>query len=176
RGSYSPMKRMRWAIVGDSRVRQIFTSMAYLLKDTKVFYTMQEPLEHKNLSGLLPELLPRLFTETIWWDMELVPADAPLLINYYWDPNLSRLPGMIQKWLTDKNTAPHFLLTETGLHYMVNGQKTYVKYGPEVASRGFRDKIKELLPLLTQLSEETITVVQMIDHVLARYVPKEHKK
>ncbi|CAL4061188.1 unnamed protein product [Meganyctiphanes norvegica] len=159
-GEHPSQDRLYWAIVGDSRLRQILTSTVVLLNGTNL---------KCNIRGVwkdIQECLPKLIQEKIHEDIIVISEDAPITITFFWDPHLKRLPNLVETWLRQNEAAPQFLLTSTGLHYMVRTSRIYTHYGPWEASRGFAYNLEVVGPALTRLAPHTRVAVQMVDHVL----------
>ncbi|CAL4179466.1 unnamed protein product, partial [Meganyctiphanes norvegica] len=145
--------RLSIAIVGDSRSRQFFVSLAHLLKDTNLTYYCQ------GKSGNIRDFISVLFAEPFHNTIRLVSNDAPLTITFYWDPFLTTsLPKLLKQWLADPATRPHLLHIGTGVHYLERAK--------EEVFDSFEKNWRNLLLALSALSNTTHTIVKMTDHVL----------
>ncbi|CAL4158429.1 unnamed protein product, partial [Meganyctiphanes norvegica] len=156
--SGGPVESSRFsiAIVGDSRTRQIFNSLAHLLKDTNMTYF------YKGKTGNIREIVPRLFDIHFHTNIRLVSHEIPLNITYYWDPLLDNwLPKLLKTWQKYPGTQPHLLQIGAGVHYLVFERKK--------AYTLFAQLWRKLLPSLSALANTTHTIVKMMDHVLVKY-------
>ncbi|CAL4146067.1 unnamed protein product, partial [Meganyctiphanes norvegica] len=150
--------RLSIVLVGDSRTRQIFTSLAHLLIDTNMTYS----IEKEGKSGELRDLVPLLFVFKYHDNIRLVSRDSPLNITFYHDPLLeSWLPKLLKQWVAHPDTRPHLLQIGSGVHYLV--------FKGEKAFKMFSKKWSGLLPSLRALANNTHAIVKIVDHVLVEY-------
>ncbi|XP_042860107.1 uncharacterized protein LOC122245976 [Penaeus japonicus] len=155
---------LHWVLVGDSRMRQLFTDLAARLSPARALYRVMDLKSGKWKPS--KNLLPLLLGETgpLHSNAEVYLPDAPLRITFYWDPVLEYLPGLLRGW-GDTAPLPSILVVNSGLHWIVESAEAFATGGRGVAAAPFSRAISRLVPELDRLSADTPVVFQLIDHV-----------
>nr|XP_045594396.1 N-acetylneuraminate 9-O-acetyltransferase-like [Procambarus clarkii] len=161
-----------WAIVGDSRMRQVFSALVTRLTSPGLKY--RKPSTEGRWRSA-HELADNLRIGKLHEDIEVYHMDVPLRIIFHWDPLLTLLPKLIHQWTNNEKQRPTLLLLGTGLHWMRSTLHTYRAAGPHAAMDKFKQHMDALLPQLVSFAESTYTIMQLQDYIQELHIFKKYK-
>nr|XP_027212796.1 uncharacterized protein LOC113805925 [Penaeus vannamei]XP_027212797.1 uncharacterized protein LOC113805925 [Penaeus vannamei] len=174
-GSGAPQQGFRewaWVVAGDSRMRQIFSALVTRLSSPRLKY--KKPSTRGKWRSV-HELLEPLRIGKLHEDIELYHMDLPLRLLFFWDPQLLRMPKMVQEWTSYNSTPPSLLLLGTSLHWMKHNLDKYRTSGPEAAMEDFQEHMKTLISQLDQLSPFSNVVIQLQDHIQESHIFSDYQ-
>ncbi|XP_063588820.1 uncharacterized protein LOC134765963 [Penaeus indicus] len=161
-----------WVVAGDSRMRQIFSALVTRLSSPRLKY--KKPSTRGKWRSV-HELLEPLRIGKLHEDIELYHMDLPLRLLFFWDPQLLRMPKMVQEWTSYNSTPPSLLVLGTSLHWMKGNLDKYRASGPEAAMEDFQEHMKTFIPQLDQLAASSHIVIQLQDHIQESHIYSEYQ-
>ncbi|KAK3872240.1 hypothetical protein Pcinc_022667 [Petrolisthes cinctipes] len=107
RDNVFPPRPWVWVVVGDSRVRQVFSALITRINSPRLKY-------NKPSTGgkwrRVHELAENLRIGKLHEDIEVYHEDVPWNLTFIWDPRLTRLPKLLQRWTLNPQHRPTLLL------------------------------------------------------------------
>ncbi|XP_066981626.1 uncharacterized protein [Macrobrachium rosenbergii] len=154
--------RIMWVIIGDSRVRQIFSALVSLLGGPRLKYKKPSTLGKWRSSH---ELTETLRIGKLHEDIEVSDIDHFVSLKFYWDPTLQRLPKLLEYWKSNESDRPSVLLIGSGLHWMKQSTHIYQTSGLQSAAESFQKHMEKLYPQIINIADSTDTIIQLLDPI-----------
>ncbi|XP_071536655.1 uncharacterized protein [Panulirus ornatus] len=169
---YGKIKGWLWAIVGDSRMRQVFSALVTKLSSPRLKY--KKPSTGGKWRSV-HELTENLRIGTLHEDIEVYHMDLPIQLIFHWDPLLLKLPQLLDQWTNNEKRRPTLLLFGSGLHWMRATLPTYHSAGPNAALEKFQQQVESFLPQLLNFAKSTYTIIQLLDHIQESHIFKKYQ-
>ncbi|XP_064083805.1 uncharacterized protein LOC135199576 [Macrobrachium nipponense] len=164
--------RIMWVMIGDSRVRQIFSALVSLLSGPRLKYKKPSTLGKWRSSH---ELTESLRIGKLHEDIEVCHIDYFVNLKFYWDPTLQRLPKLLKYWTPNESDRPSVLLIGSGLHWMRQSTHTYHTSGLQSAAESFRMHMEKLHSQLISIAGSMNTIIQLLDPIQETVIFPKYK-
>ncbi|KAK8405206.1 hypothetical protein O3P69_001639 [Scylla paramamosain] len=162
---------LTWVMVGDSRVRQVFSALVTRLSSPRLHYRKPSTMGKWRS---IHELTENLRIGKLHENIEVHHLDFPLRLLFYWDPLLTLLPKLLSQWVDNIQPHPALLVIGSGLHWMKNAASPKSFESPASAFDRFRQHMTSLLPLLAQQAKSTHIILLLQDHVQESQIFKKY--
>ncbi|XP_068250662.1 N-acetylneuraminate 9-O-acetyltransferase-like [Palaemon carinicauda] len=155
-------KRTTWVLIGDSRVRQIFSAFVSLLSGPRLKYKKPSTLGKWRS---IHELTESLRIGKLHEDIEVNHLDYFVNLKFYWDPKLQRLPKLLKEWASNESDRPFVVFLGSGLHWMRQSIHAYHTSGLQSAASSFQMHMEKLYPQIENIASSINTIIQLLDPV-----------
>ncbi|XP_076030243.1 uncharacterized protein LOC143018611 isoform X2 [Oratosquilla oratoria] len=151
-----PMAEFKWVFVGDSRIRRVYGALVHKLHGVRLRY---RKVSTGGKWRRTHELMESLRIGKLHEDIEVKHLDYHLILVFYWDEFLHRLPRLLQEWGHDQGRLPDAL--HFGLHWLKRNQYVHRVNGPQVAGLKYLAHLQAMRADLARLTQRIRVVFHL---------------